>query len=43
MSTSSIIMPGQMPVAPGTNPDQGFFDDLNSEVGDKGFLLSTAD
>ena len=41
MSTSSIIMSGQMPVAPGTNPDAGFFDDLNSEIGDKG-LISAA-
>ena len=54
MSNSSILMPGQMPVAPGTNPelfpvapgtspDAGFFDDLNSEVGDKGFLVTSTE
>ncbi|HMO75076.1 MAG TPA: NADH-quinone oxidoreductase subunit B family protein [Sphingopyxis sp.] len=43
MSHSTILTPGQMPVAPGTNPDQSFFDDLNAEVGDKGFLVTSTE
>lgn len=54
MSSSIILPPGQMPVAPGTNPgmmpvapgtnpDAAFFDDLNSEVGDKGFLVTSTE
>ena len=47
MSSSIILPPGQMPVAsplaPGTNPDMAYFDDLNSEVGDKGFLVTSTE
>ena len=43
MSNSTILTPGSMPVAPGTAPDQSFFDDLNAEVGDKGFLVTSTE
>ena len=43
MSSSIILPPGQMPVAPGANPDMAYFDDLNSEVGDKGFLVTSTE
>src|SRR3546814_5959515 len=43
MSQPTILTPGAMPVAPGTSPDAGFFDDLNAEVGDKGFLVTSTE
>src|SRR3546814_3853580 len=43
MSSTTILTPGTMPVAPGTAPEQGFFDDLNAEVGDKGFLVTSTE
>jgi NADH-quinone oxidoreductase subunit B len=35
--------PGQMPVAPGTAPDAAYFNDLTSEVADKGFLVTSVE
>src|SRR3546814_10242657 len=38
--TPEGVAPG-LHLPEGTPPDRGFFDDLNSEVGDKGFLVTS--
>jgi len=48
MSSSIILPPGAtlppaMPVAPGTAPDAAYFSDMTSEVGDKGFLVTSVE
>src|SRR3546814_3496233 len=40
--TPEGVAPG-LHLPEGTPPDRGFFDDLNSEVGDKGFLVTSTE